>query len=456
MKHSFKQNNSLKSHKKLCRTILIGIVSFLVLTFLEVFLLSAVSLIPRSAIRKHTQESAEYLLEKPVFYRVVKQDPASNIDHYADAILLNILYHFDSAHPVTSPLSASYYYTDTRNENENLYTAVTSDVTPTYDYFRYWHGSTIFIRPLLTILNIRQIYIFFAIILAILFVVLFTQLTKSGHTICALAMSVALLSVSFWFIPMSLEYIWCFLIMLIAGILTILLYQKKQEVSGLFFLLVGNITAYFDFLSTETITLLFPLALLLILMQENNRLSDAKTGFKIILSRSVCWGFGYLASWIAKWSITSIALKRNIFAQALSSASTRVNGDAGSLHGPALSINAFLRNIACIFPFNFMKGYGYIAAIGVFALLLMVYYLFRKNEKKNYMPWLFTVLYCIPYIRFLTLANHAFLHYFFTYRAQFASIFCLCMIFYYGVDWKLVSKKFLKPRKRHRTNTRKS
>ena len=80
MKHSFKQNNSLKSHKKLCRTILIGIVSFLVLTFLEVFLLSAVSLIPRSAIRKHTQESAEYLLEKPVFYRVVKQDPASNID----------------------------------------------------------------------------------------------------------------------------------------------------------------------------------------------------------------------------------------------------------------------------------------------------------------------------------------------------------------------------------------
>lgn len=456
MKHSFKQNNSLKSHKKLCRTILIGIVSFLVLTFLEVFLLSAVSLIPRSAIRKHTMESAEYLLEKPVFYRVVKQDPASNIDHYADAILLNILYHFDSAHPVTSPLSASYYYTDTHNENENLYTAVTSDVTPTYDYFRYWHGSTIFIRPLLTILNIRQIYILFAIILTVLFVILFKKLMKSGHMICALAMSVALLSVSFWFIPMSLEYIWCFLIMLIASILTIFLYQKKQEVSGLFFLLVGNITAYFDFLSTETITLLFPLALLLVLMQENNRLSDAKTGFKIILSRSGCWGTGYLASWIAKWAITSIALKRNIFAQAISSASSRVNGDAGNLHGPALSINAFLRNITCIFPFNFMKGYGYITAIGVFVLLLMVYYLFRKNEKKNYIPWLFTVLYCIPYIRFLTLANHAFLHYFFTYRAQFASIFCLCMIFYYGVDWKLVSKKFLKPRKRHRTNTRKS
>ena len=150
--------------------------------FLEVFLLSAVSLIPRSAIRKHTQESAEYLLEKPVFYRVVKQDPASNIDHYADAILLNILYHFDSAHPVTSPLTASYYYTETHNENENLYTAVTSDVTPTYDYFRYWHGSTIFIRPLLTILTSADLYLF-AIILAVLFIVLFTQLTKSGHTI---------------------------------------------------------------------------------------------------------------------------------------------------------------------------------------------------------------------------------------------------------------------------------
>ena len=40
MKHSFKQNSSLNSNRKRSQTILIGIVSFLVLTFLEVFLLS--------------------------------------------------------------------------------------------------------------------------------------------------------------------------------------------------------------------------------------------------------------------------------------------------------------------------------------------------------------------------------------------------------------------------------
>lgn len=422
------------------QTALIWILSFFALTALELSLLAGVSLIPQTAIQKHTQESANYLMEEQVFYRVLNNDPSSLIDHYADAILLNILYHFDSKHPVISPLTASYYYTDTHNENENLLTAVTSDVAPTYDYFRYWHGSTILIRPLLTLLNIRQIYILFAVVLAALAAVLFILLIRCGYPACAWSVLPALASVSCWYIPMSLEYIWCFLIMLIAGICVIQLYLRKQTVSGLFFLLIGNITAYFDFLSTETLTLVFPLALLIVLMYENKQLQDAKSGFKVILLRSVSWCIGYGSAWITKWTIASIALDRNIFSEALSSASVRVSGNTNTIHGAALSVNALLRNITCLFPFNFIQNYGYAFAIGGLLLALMMYFLFRKNEKKNFMPWLFTILYSIPYIRFLTLANHSYLHYFFTYRAQFASIFCLCLIFHYGIDRKLVAK----------------
>ena len=442
MKHSFTTQNNCTCTRATQKTILIWIVSFFALTAVELFLLSVVSLIPRSAIQKHTQESAVYFMKRPVFYRVLENDPASNIDHYADAILLNVLYYYDAEQPFASPLKASYYYTSTHNENTNLYTAVTSDTEPTYDYFRYWHGSAVLIRPLLTIFNIQQIYIVFAIVLAGLLAALVTMLAKSGHAFCIWGILTALISVSFWYIPMSLEYIWCFFIMLLASILALSIYKKKKGLSGLFFLLIGNITAYFDFLTTETITLLVPLALLLIFMYENNQLKDVRTGFRIIFSRSICWGIGYLSAWIAKWSITSIALHRNIFKEAVSSASARVNGDASDLHGISLAMNALSRNIACLFPFNYVKNYGYAVSIGVFVLLFMIYYLFRKSEKKNFMPWLFMALYCIPYIRFLTLANHAFLHYFFTYRAQFASIFCLYMIFYYGIDRKLVSKSF--------------
>lgn len=443
MKNQPKSTDNSIRKPKIRKIMLRWILPLLILTMAEVLLLSGVARIPREAIQKHTEESASYFMEKPVFYRVVTQDPASNIDHYADAILLNVLYNYDSQHPFTSSLRASYYYTDTHNENENLQTAVTSNITPTYDYFRYWHGSSVLIRPLLTLFNIQQIYILLAIILFALAVTLIVTLFREGLSACALATILGLVAVSFWYIPMSLEYIWCFLLMFIAGLLVLRLYRKSHTVSSLFFLLIGNITAYFDFLTTETLTLLFPLALLVVLMQKNKNLSDIKAGFKLLAAKACSWGAGYVSAWLLKWSITSAVLKRNIFSEALSSASARVYGETGELHGAALSISALLRNISCLFPFNFIKNHGYAFAIGCLLLLLMVYYLFRKNDKKNFMPLLFEVLFCIPYIRFLTLANHAFLHYFFTYRAQFASIFCLCMCFYYGIDTTLMKNKIL-------------
>ncbi|MGN0368302.1 MAG: hypothetical protein ACI4EK_05915 [Wujia sp.] len=439
-----KEKTQTVENKRKLNTFFVWFLSFLALTAIEVILLTTVSLIPRTAIQKHTQESADYFMQKTVFYRINDTNPASQIDHYADAILLNILYHFDSKHPISSSLTASYYYTDTHNENENLLTAVTSDVAPTYDYFRYWHGSTVLVRPLLTFLNIRQIYILFAVILTGLFALLFTLLLRIRKSFCAWSCLLALFSVSFWYIPMSLEYIWCFLIMLITGICVLMFYQKNKTVSGLFFLLAGNLTAYFDFLTTETLTLIFPLALLLMLMYDNHQLQSVKEGFLLIAGRSFCWGLGYISSWITKWVLTSIALGRNVFPEAISSASIRVNEEIGEVQGVSQAISAVARNISCLFPFNLAKTYSYAFAVCSFILLLMVYYLFRKMEKKKYMPMLFSALFVMPYIRFLTLANHSFLHYFFTYRAQFASIFCLCMIFYYGIDWKLVEKKLPK------------
>lgn len=426
------------------QTYLIWLLSFLALTAMEVFLLAGVSLIPRQAIKTHTQESAEYYMEKEVFYRIQSNNPASQIDHYADAILLNVLYHFDSKHPIASSLTASYYYTDTQNENANLLTALTSNVEPTYDYFRYWHGSTVLVRPLLTFLNIQQIYIMFAVMLATLTAILLILLFRYRHPACAWSVILSYVAVSFWFIPMSLEYIWCFLIMITAGIIIILCNQKKKTVTGLFFLLIGNLTAYFDFLTTETLTLLFPLALLLISMYEDNRLQSAKDGFKLVICHSLSWGIGYLSSWIAKWTITSIVLSRNVFGEAFSSASVRVNGSTETAHGVVLSINALFRNISCLLPFNLIKSNGAAFALCGFIFLLIIYYLFRKSEKNNFIPWLLATLCAIPYLRYLILANHSFLHYFFTYRAQFTSIFCLCMIFHYGIDRKLVSKTFQK------------
>ncbi len=410
------------------------------LTMLELALPVLTAMIPRSAISQSVKESAVYLMENSVFYRIEKNNPASEIDHYADSILLNIIYNYEDEHPLSSVLSSSYYHSDTKNENENLFTAVSDDVQPTYEYSRYWHGSSVFIRPLLLIFNIRQIYILSAFVLLVLIAAVLTALHKYHKPEAIAAVIISLVSVSFWYVPMSLEYLWCFLITFAAAYCVIILYRRKGTVSPLLFFIVGNLTAYFDFLTTETMTLLFPLSLLLIFMYDDKKITGFKTGFFLILRNCISWGIGYVFSWLAKWTIASVVLHKNIFTQALSAAETRAYGDSYGMNTISLSLSAVARNISCLFPFNYIQKNGYIWAVLCFLILMVVFYLFRKIKNRNAMPVIFFIIFSVPYIRYITLANHAFLHYFFTYRAQFASVFSLCMFFYYGIDVKLLSK----------------
>ncbi len=431
--------NDRKNTKKF-KNILLYAAIFIGITVLELAMPVFTALIPREAISQGVKESAVYLMENNVFYRIEENNPASEIDHYADSILLNIIYNYDDEHPVSSVLSSSYYHSDLHNENENLLTSVENDIHPTYEYSRYWHGSSIFIRPLLLIFNIRQIYILFAILLLALIATILVAFHRCHKPEGIVATIISLVSVSFWYVPMSLEYIWCFLITFTAAYSVIFLYRKYKKVSPLLFFIAGNLTAYFDFLTTETMTLLFPLSLLIIFMYDDKKITGFKTGFSFIFKNCLSWGMGYLSSWLAKWTIASVVLHKNVFTQAFSAAGTRAYGDSYGMNSVSLSLSALARNISCLFPFNYIRKNGYIRVILCFLILMILFYLFRKVKNRNVMPALFFILFTIPYIRYLALANHAFLHYFFTYRAQFASVFNLCMIFYYGIDIKLLSK----------------
>ena len=57
----------------------------------------------------------------------------------------------------------------------------------------------------------------------------------------------------------------------------------------------------------------------------------------------------------------------------------------------------------------------------------------RNNINKPNML-LYAVLGMIPYIRYLVLCNHSFVHFFFTYRAQATSILALCFIVFELVE----------------------
>ncbi len=416
---------------------------FAALITFYVGLLVLAALIPRSAIQKNLEASARYLCQRSVFFSIFQGDSSSTIDRYADSILLNIALNFDSEKPLESVMASSYYHTATANENFNLLTAVTESPQPTYDYLRYWHGSLVLIRPLLMLFDIQEIYIINAIILLLLSIIQLVFLKKRQNSKIFFSFLLGLVMISAWYVPLSLEYTWCFLIMYIVSIWACCGDFKKMP---LVLFITGSVTAFMDFLTTETLTLLMPLTLLLLRAKKEGAVGSYSSGVRFLLSPCITWCLGYGGTILAKWTLASAVLQRNALAESLDYAANRVYGDAPNVSGILMSLLAPLRNCVSLFPFSLMGT----AAVPVFFITLIVlflfFYLFRNDRQDWYLTGLLLTIAALPLLRFFVLANHSYIHYFFTHRALLSSCFCVGFVFYNGLDTELMGKQFSKVR----------
>lgn len=401
------------------------ILVFLAVTALLTGLLVSVAMIPRSAIKKNTEESARLLCEKEGFPVLIKGVEGSRIDRYADAILLGIAYQYDSEHPVSSVMWSSYYYDMNQNANENLLEAVEEDLEANQQYLRYWHGSISIIRPLLTILNLKQIYICNGILLIVLTGILLVLLLKNRAFVPAVGIVVGMILTSAWFVPFSLEYTWTYLLMLLFSIIGVLLaFRRKYADMGIFFLVTGMVTNYMDFLTTETLTLTVPLLLILWISycQEKTFSHPLKTVGKALCS----WGAGYAGMWCMKWILASFFLSEN--------ACSYVSEHVGERMGGISEVGFFTyffggigRNLRCLFPWEYGVA-GVLVGVVLVVFVLYVGYVYHcgKIDKKTVL--IYVTVGVLPYIRYIVLNNHSYLHFFFTFRAQFATILALVLI----------------------------
>ena len=104
----------------------------------------------------------------------------------------------------------------------------------------------------------------------------------------------------------------------------------------------------------------------------------------------------------------------------------RIGGDLG-IRFFRYTFLAIWNNIKCLFPFE----YGITGAfIGIAMVLFVIYTGYVYHRKK--IDWKCILLYAliglIPYIRYVVLQNHSYLHNFFTYRAQLATVLAIVLI----------------------------
>lgn len=409
------------------------IITVVLAAFCMPALLVLSAMIPQEYIRDNMLRSAEYLYESELFGDVIEGIDGSRIDRYADSILLNIAYHYDKDYPLRSVMVSAYYFTPDHEENENLLIAVRDDMGMNRQYLRYWHGSIAVIRPLLTLMPINGIYILNGAVILALIALYIYVFAKDGDYAAPVALFISLTITRSFYVPLSCEYAPTYILMLVSSCIAVILYKKGQYawLKPLFFI-TGMATSFADFLTTETLTLLVPLITLIWLLRKAGRRSTDLIKNTVILT--ILWACGYVVMWVSKWILCSAVFSENAMQYVTDHVSERLGGDLG-LNMWQYITGALLRNIGCLFPL----GYGAIGGMIFIAHIIFAAYrgyVYKRGSINGYLVTALSVMAIIPYIRFIVLHNHSYIHYFFTYRAQAATVMAIVLIV-----WAITEKK---------------
>lgn len=304
-------------------------------------------------------------------------------------------------------------------------------------YPRYWHGYQVFLRPILILGDytfIRQIYSF--ILLMLLMIIIFLFFKKEQYLL-SFAFLISLISVRFYLFSLSMQFSNIFIVMML-GVIFLLVKDERYFLGNeiyLFFTIIASFSNYFDLLTAPVITLGIPLCLI-------NYMKYSVLGgkyylgeiFKTISLSILYWGCGYGITWLLKWSIASIVLRKNVIKDALKQILFRTEG---SNEYPLNRMQMLIDNLTLAFDrIN-------IAFIIMFVVGLLIVRFFIKRDSKRYKleeqlssmfnvattSFSYIVIAVLPILWYIVLGNHSQIHYYFTYRAQMVLIFSILAFF---------------------------
>ena len=399
------------------KKIITSVLKYLLILIALILILVIVNLIPRSSIESNVKESLQVFLEEGAFPKI-NHTYNYLLDNYTDALMINTAYSTDSNEPLKSAMLMRRNYRPDENmeldkiDNENntiknLNDTLIGENRTYYEYSRYWHGYIIYLRPLLVFFNYSQIRIILTIIIISLSITLLYLAYKRINLSVALSTLLMLLVGNFCFIGMSLQYSSTFIIMLITSMYIILRYEKIKEISSVFFI-VGILTSFFDLLTTPLITLGIPAIYYMILRNNEN-----KDNLKKLVNIVICWGLGYGIVWISKWIISDCLYQTGTITRAmqkialLSASKEQFNQSA---------ITVINRNII------------YINATFFYLLIILaiIFSAMNKDNIKEKIPYVLMAI--IPFIWYILIKNHSYVHARFTHRNLLLTVFSLSII----------------------------
>jgi hypothetical protein len=398
--------------------------------------------------------------------------------------MLNIAGTLDPENPVRSAMRMDMSYTP--GDMGGLYTALLRDfqnfvegkATAKRPYTRYWHGYTVLLRPLLSVMSFQDVRTLSFLLLTTLFSAATILLARRESWQTALAFAVAMTLGGFPVLAFSVTYVSNFLIAL--SIMCAILYWDIRDGERLvrLLLLSGALCSFLDLLSVPIVTLMLPLlAWLLPALKRQPRWSRRRAGEVVLLC--AVWSAGYVFTWAAKWVLADAVLG-NAGGGIVRDALNQILLRTGSAEGMTFLDRAVAaaKNVYMILPFSYIilpfsfggksvaesmirqissaEGLSWFEKMSLTArelfpllpssvylsllatLLILAVYLgivislaFRARKRKpvgalGYLALAF--LFLIPYLWYFVTANHAGIHYWFTFRNQISSVWLFLIL----------------------------
>lgn len=303
-------------------------------------------------------------------------------------------------------------------------------------YPRYWHGYLIFLRPLMCFFVYTDIRYIYMLLHLLLFSSVLVELSRRTKAFYSLAFAFSMGVVYFPLLPYNMNCSTVFFIMYVFCIWLLRKHDAGNAVTNLalIFWAIGMITNFFDLLTAPLITLGVPL-IILFLIEESCALKQN-------ICRGIClaiaWGGGYATSWAAKWTLGTVILQQNVWADAIQQSLLRIGAEDDTSF-LSYRIDCVKKNFFFLIPE--CATYGLVKCV---VLLFAIIYLFiclkhhkAWNEIRRCM--VFPLIAVAPYLWFFVFANHSEIHAFFTYRIQMITVLSMLIWAYQIIDWGRVS-----------------
>lgn len=370
------------------------------LILIVVFFLSMalVYCIPTSWIRSHVEQSLEVMEvegERPMyfFYR-----HSAIVDNHTDKLMIESLI-----------------------QNRDYYNPIQASVSVN-QYPRYWHGYQVLLRPLMVVFQVQELRYLGMMVFHLLFFVSAWLLAKKTKPVIAMLYVLTVASAYIVVVAACFQYLTTFLVLFSSLIVLLTRYGRQKPVNYLmYFMVVGMVENFFDFLTYPIITLGIPLIVLLWLQVRDNE-AGFKENFGLMFTSSAAWGIGYAMTWIAKWGITVVVLGIRYFWRTMDVVQYRLQGSEEDPLDPLGTIRRNLKAWMNVQDGGVISWSKVVLVLLLIAILLIVWK--KVKEKKTmiaYIPILFVA--CYPYLWYLVMSNHSQIHYWYTYRAQLVTLF---------------------------------